>query len=123
MAWLQQQDFYENTTIVIVGDHSSMDNGYFERVSSEGYERHIYNCIINSAVTTENTQNRAFCAFDMLPTTLAAMGCTVEGERLGLGTNLFSSVPTLLEWDGQAFLDEVAQNSEYYTEKFFLETE
>lgn len=123
VAWLQQQDFYENTTIVIVGDHSSMDNGYFERVSYEGYERHIYNCIINSAVTTENTQNRAFCAFDMLPTTLAAMGCTVEGERLGLGTNLFSSVPTLLERDGQAFLDKVAQNSEYYTEKFFLETE
>ena len=34
-----------------------------------------------------------------------------------------SSVPTLLERDGQAFLDKVAQNSEYYTEKYFLETE
>ena len=123
VAWLQQQDFYENTTIVITGDHASMDNSYFERVGFEGYERHIYNCFINSAVTAENTQNRAFCAFDMLPTTLRAMGCAIEGDQLGLGTNLFSRVPTLMESHGQTFLDEVAQNSQYYNERFFLEFE
>lgn len=34
---------------------------------------------------------------DDFPTTLAALGVQIEGDRLGLGTNLFSEVPTLLE--------------------------
>ena len=31
VEWIQAQPFYENTTIIIVGDHESMDNGYMER--------------------------------------------------------------------------------------------
>lgn len=120
IQWLQQQSFYENTTVVIAGDHASMDNGYFERNSTDDYERHIYNCFINSAVTTDNTHNRYFCAFDMLPTTLAAMGCTIEGDRLGLGTNLFSSTPTLLEATDGYIREEFGKASVYYTEKFFF---
>jgi phosphoglycerol transferase len=33
----------------------------------------------------------------MFPTTLSAMGATIKGDRLGLGTDLFSSTPTLCE--------------------------
>lgn len=40
------------------------------------------------------------------PTTLAAMGAQIEGDRLGLGTNLFSSTPTLAEMFG---IDQVDQ--------------
>lgn len=119
--WIQQQDFYENTTIVIVGDHPSMDHGYFARVAAEGYRRHVYNCFINAPVKTANTQNRSFCAFDMLPTTLAAMGCTIEGDRLGLGTNLFSQTPTLIEETDGEIIGQIAKNSQYYTSQFFFE--
>ena len=118
--WIQQQDFYENTTIVITGDHCSMDNGYFERNVDRDYTRHVYNCFINAAATPTNTTNRQFCAMDMFPTTLAAMGCTIEGDRLGLGTNLFSSTPTLMEEIGYNQLCLIlGQQSEYYEENFY----
>ena len=121
VAWLQEQPFYENTTIIITGDHCSMDNGYFSRNVDEGYTRHIYNCFINSAVDATYTQNRSFSALDMFPTTLAAMGCTIEGDRLGLGTNLFSATPTLIEKQGYVtFWNELAKASDYYN-RFYEE--
>ncbi len=49
LTWLQQQDFYENTTIVIAGDHLSMDQAYMERAVGSDYVRRVYNCIINPA--------------------------------------------------------------------------
>lgn len=117
VKWLQEQDFYENTTIVVCGDHPSMDNQYFVRNIDAGYERHVYNCFINSAVSAENTKNRIFTPMDMLPSTLAAMGCTIEGERLGLGTNLFSQEETLAERIGLETLNtEISKHSAYYNE-------
>ena len=99
-----------------------MDRGYFNRNVDPGYERHVYNCFINAATTPFRTQNRQFCAMDMFPTTLAAMGCIIEGERLGLGTNLFSGRPTLMEEMGYAKLcTELSKKSEYYSENFYGE--
>ncbi len=122
VQWLQQQDFYENTTVVITGDHCSMDRGYFSRNVEDSYTRHVYNCFLNPAVESEHTKNRQFCAVDMFPTTLAAMGCTIEGDRLGLGVNLFSHQPTLMERMGyQAFNAELAKKSDYYSEYFYAE--
>ena len=119
VQWLQQQDFYENTTIILAGDHLTMAGDYVGRAIPAGYDRRVYNCFVNPAVTTDNTKNRGFCALDMFPTTLAAMGCSIEGERLGLGTNLFSDRPTMIEEMGiDRFQQETAAFSEYYFEKF-----
>ncbi|MBQ8281345.1 MAG: LTA synthase family protein [Lachnospiraceae bacterium] len=121
ISWIQEQDFYENTTIIISGDHCSMDEGYMSRNVDSEYVRRVYNCIINSAVDSEYTKNREFCTLDMFPTTLAAMGCEIEGERLGLGTNLFSGEKTLLEEMGyEAFVDELMRSSDYYTDTFLF---
>ena len=120
VRWIQEQDFYENTTIIITGDHFSMDSGYFSRAVEEGYVRHGYNCIINAAVTTKNTHNRHFSSLDMFPTTLAAIGCTIEGNRLGFGANLYSNTPTLIEKYGHtAFNDELSKRTDYYSENFY----
>ncbi len=120
LQWLQTQDFYENTTIIITGDHCSMDKEYFSRNVDENYSRHIYNCFINSAATPYETKNRQFSALDMFPTTLAAMGCAIEGDRLGLGVNLFSNQPTLMERMGyNAFYDELAKKSDFYAANFY----
>ena len=119
VEWLKQQPFYENTTVVITGDHLSMDNGYFQRNVDEDYDRMVYNCILNSPITTDNTKNREYCAVDLFPTTLAALGCTIKGDRLGLGTNLFSPLPTLAEKLGyDRFNAELNKASDYYVTNF-----
>lgn len=119
VEWLKLQDFYEDTTIIICGDHASMDAAYFDRNVDQGYNRHIYNCIINSVAETQNTKERVFTPFDMFPTTLAAMGCTIEGDRLGLGTNLFSDVPTLAEKYTLEYLnEELGKTSNFYVNEF-----
>lgn len=119
ISWLEEQDFYENTTIVVCGDHASMDAAYFERNVSSNYNRHIYNCFINSVVETTNTKDRVFTPMDMFPSVLAAMGCTIEGDRLGLGTNLFSSLPTLAEeYTIEILNEELGKSSDYYYKNF-----
>ncbi|MBQ7767978.1 MAG: LTA synthase family protein [Oscillospiraceae bacterium] len=115
--WIQQQDFYENTTIVISGDHLTMDPEFLESLDEE-YTRTIYNCIINSAVEPKQEKNRQFGVFDMFPTTLAAMGVEIEGDRLALGTDLFSGEKTLTEIHGQETLNrELQKNSRFYNEE------
>ena len=122
VQWLEQQPFFDDTTIIITGDHLSMDKGYFTRNVDEDYTRRSYNCFINSAVDTKFTDNRQFSALDMFPTTLAAMGCTIEGDYLGLGVNLFSGEPTLIELLGYERFDrQLSMASSYYAENFRLE--
>lgn len=117
VKWIQEQEFYENTTVVIAGDHLTMDVNYFETLSPS-YTRTIYNVFINSVVDTENTNNRVFTSMDLFPSTLAAMGVNIDGDRLGLGTNLFSDKETLAEEYGiEVFRDELAKTSKFYNEK------
>ncbi len=113
--WLAEQPYYDDTAVIITGDHLSMDSGYMRRNVEDSYVRRVYNCFINSAVQPINEKNREFCALDMFPSTLAAMGCIIEGERLGLGVNLFSDIPTLMEKYGTPrFAAELAKGSEFY---------
>lgn len=118
VAWIQQQPFYENTTIVISGDHLTMDPDFLADID-ETYQRTIYNCFINAPVEPENETNRQFGTFDMFPTTLAALNVEIEGDRLGLGTNLFSAQETLTETYGYDVLNEELQKkSVFYNTKF-----
>lgn len=121
VEWLKQQDFYQNTTIVISGDHLSMDENYFTKNQLDMMNRRVYNAIINPAgLVPVQTQNRMFSSVDMFPTTLAAMGVTIEGDRLGLGTNLFSDKPTLPELYGYDLLhQELSKTSDFYNNTFY----
>ena len=122
IEWVYEQDWFENTTVIIVGDHNSMNNNFWDDLP-ENYERSIYNCFINvdDSVSTENTTNREMIALDLFPTTLATLGAEIEGERLGLGTNMFSEIPTLQERDGKEVFDELSQAySKYFEERYIL---
>lgn len=117
--WIKRQDFYDDTTIVIAGDHLTMDSNYIERNVDSNFSRRIYNCFINSSIEGTNYKNREFTSFDMFPTTLASMGCKIEGDRLGLGTNLFSNKKTLPEEMGyDEFNNNMLLNSLYYNKNF-----
>ncbi len=55
----------------------------------------------------------------MFPTVLAAMGFEIDGNRLGLGTNLFSDRPTLIEeMRYESFDHELSMYSAYYVDRF-----
>ncbi len=119
--WIKEQPFYENTTIVLSGDHLTMDPEFLADID-ENYIRTTYNCIINPAIEPIREAGREFATFDMFPTTLAALGAAIEGERLGLGTNLFSSEETLTEKYGYDKLEEeLSKASDFYIETFYDE--
>ena len=116
VRWIQEQPFYKNTTIVIIGDHLGMQENFYN--TQEGYTRTVYNTIINSAIEETNSKNRVFTTMDMFPTILASIGVEIEGEKLGLGTNLYSGIPTLAETIGIQELDtELRKNSSFYNKK------
>ncbi len=118
VEWCQSQPFYEDTVIVIMGDHPRMDTSLVKGVHES--DRTMYNCFINADLVSQGRlYDRDMTSFDMFPTTLAALGFTIYGDRLGLGTNLFSETPTLAEEHSYAWLDrEVGRYHDYYVDKF-----
>ncbi len=120
MKWLEQQDFYDNTTVVITGDHLTMNVDYFTRNNLDVTQRRVYNAFINTPdVIPAKSKDRMFASIDMFPTTLAALGVEIEDDRLGLGTNLFSDQSTLLEMYGYDLVEtEFKKQSEYYKKTF-----
>lgn len=116
LQWCSTQPWYENTTIVLAGDHPTMDSDFTEGIA-ENYQRRAYTAYINAAVSTDSTAYREYSTLDHFPTTLAAMGVFVEGDRLGLGTNLFSDTPTIIEQYGlDTVTEELNRKSEFMEE-------
>lgn len=109
--WIMKQDFYNNTTIIVVGDHISMQPDLYPIDT----KRRIYNLFINSSINTNNNKNRLFTTMDLFPTTLSSLGVEIEGDKLGLGTNLFSDKKTLIEETGvDKFNIEIDKYSKFY---------
>lgn len=124
VRWIQEQPFYENTTIILIGDHLTMASQVSENVKN--YQRTCFNLIINPAedltnLPAEYFTNRKWAAFDMFPTLLASIGASIEGERLGIGTNLFSGKKTLFEEYGIDHVnDELTDRSNFYNENILV---
>ncbi|MDO4454781.1 MAG: LTA synthase family protein [Eubacteriales bacterium] len=120
VEWVKEQPWYENTTIILCGDHLTMDARYADSVD-EDFNRSIFQVIVNPAVEPKKTEDRLYSALDMFPTTLAALGAEIEGEYLGLGVNLFSDQPTLCEKMGtEELADQIKQTSRYYNNNFLF---
>lgn len=126
VRWIQKQPFYDNTTVVIIGDHLSMESNFFKFYDfDKDYHRSQYHVILNPAPGTvpksdKVFHNRTYANFDMFPTILSSLGATYDGQRLGIGTNLFSGEKTLFEEYGFKKADhELAKKSQLYNEKIF----
>ena len=118
--WLKTKPYFKDTVVVLTGDHIAehMINGIdFE---ADGYIRTPYNCFIGAAKQPKSPKNRQFSPLDMFPTTLSAMGAEIKGDRLGLGTDLFSDTPTLCEVMGtEEFMDQIQRRSDYFNREFW----
>ena len=116
--WCRQQPFWDSTVMVISGDHPRMDTCLTEDVPF--LDRTIYNCILNSRKEPAGgTTYREATIMDLFPTTLSAMGWEIEGDRLGLGTDLLSVSRTLAERKGiETVNDELMKYSRYFVNHF-----
>lgn len=118
IKWIKSQPFYDNTTIVITGDHRRMDDAL--RSEYKNNKRKVYCTIINSPVKPKLIYHeRVFSSLDVFPTIVASLGFTIKDNRLGLGVNLYSEKPTLIEQMGFEKLDgELSKHSDYYFKNF-----
>ena len=106
VCWIREQEFYENTTIVICGDHITMDSDFCAELNPE-YQRRTYTVIVNGAASEKKTtEYREYSTLDMFPTTLAAMGVEIPGNCLGLGVNLYSDERTIVEKYGMEICEQ-----------------
>ena len=92
ITWIMQQDFYKNSVIIVLGDHLTMNNRF-----TEDMDRKPLNIFINSPRKAFHIKNRIFTPFDIYPTIIESMGIDIKDHRLGLGTSLYSDIPTLTE--------------------------
>ena len=97
-----------------------MDKKFFENFDPN-YPRTTFNLILNADFPNQtfSTKNRQYAPYDYFPTILASMGVKIKDERLGLGVNLASSQPTLIEKYGLKKVNqELSKNSCYYNNEF-----
>ena len=83
-----------------------MQDDFFKKRGAK--KRYVYNCIVNPGVEIKNNKNRIATSLDMYPTMFSSIGGIIDGDKLGLGVNLFSDKTTLAEKYGVKKL-----NSEY----------
>ncbi len=113
VKWIQNQSFYDNTTIVITGDHTTMDSDFCANISND-YQRKTYTCIINSAVEPQIKEHREFSTIDLYPTILGALGVEMSSDHLGTGTNLYGTEQTLIEKYGKdVCIEEYSKGSRF----------
>lgn len=93
-----EPEVYANTTIVLLGDHPTMDADFCAAMPID-YTRLTYVSYVNlpEGLEPEIDSRRMYTAMDAFPTMMRSLGYTIEGHRLGLGTDLFSDKMTIME--------------------------
>lgn len=109
VSWVMKQDFYNNTTIIILGDHLSGLSLRYEN-------RNIYNVFINPKFSKNINNNlvkyRILSHFDMTPLILDSIGFKVE--YFGLGRNPLYSKTLLEEYGLKEINDLIIKDSKFY---------
>lgn len=117
VSWAKKQPWYEDTVIVIVGDHPWQDppTSSFSKLAMQSPVREIFNLFLNSPYLPPGsviTPDGGYTPMDIAPTILASLGIRFQSvlpssegtqishSRMGLGTNLLSNEPTLISQEG-----------------------
>lgn len=93
---LISKPLYENTSIIIFGDHLFMGT----RLVKNFNNRKWIDIFINVPKTPVLEENRLFSDIDMFPTILSSINFDIDGNKLGFGTDLFSDKKTFVETIG-----------------------
>lgn len=111
LFWLKESPYWENTTVVILGDHILPS-----RIKTIGHpKRGIYNVFLNLPEGLKIDSNKEFTTYDIAPTLLESMGIKLTPSHLGLGRSLFSNEKTLVSTLGFSnFKVLLSKKSEIY---------
>ncbi|WP_315601374.1 LTA synthase family protein [Treponema socranskii] len=121
--WMKDEPWWDNTTVVIMGDHNFLTAPHNNFIAAESpvrtanTERRWLDLIVNSALAPSQSvqKNRHFAPYDMFPTMLESIGCTIEGRALGFGRSLYSGEKTLVEEFGAEKINaELMKRTEQY---------
>lgn len=96
LNWLKKQPFYNQTTILIIGDHLAK-NDTIAHLRYEMPSREPYGVIINS-VLPNRIINKTHTTFDLAPTILNAIGIKIKDHKFGLGVSLYTSIPSWISY-------------------------
>lgn len=111
IEWLKQSPYWNNTTVVIIGDHLLP-----VRIKSKGIpKRGIFNVFLNLPQGLKINPEKNFSTYDIAPSILESLNISISPRAFGLGRSLFSDAPTLIEKEGiQELKVRLQQNSEMY---------
>jgi phosphoglycerol transferase len=116
VLWLKEQQWFENTSVVIFGDHAFMES--MREINVEhGAPLYIF---LNLPLAEElNLREKKVSHFDIFPTLLHSIGVNWSSSALGLGVSLMSKDSTLLEKFGKDSLNKaLTQNNVLYNSFF-----
>ena len=126
IAWMKKQAWWENTTVVITGDHNYLDapkNNFIAEASplykKTEAQRKCLDIFVQSVkkCSQDVCKNRQFSSYDMFPTMLESIGCEIEGGALAFGRSLYSGKKTLVEQYGvQKCNEELMKRTTQYEE-------
>ena len=113
--WIKEQPFYQNSIIVILGDHLYKGDDLYDD-NRPMSKRHAYNAFINTGKSDEHSKNRDFCTFDYFPTIIDCLDIKYNADGLGLGRSLLTGKLTLLEQLGskEKLEDAITSKSNFY---------
>ena len=111
--FVRNSKFGKNTTIIILGDHLSMRQGFFPHNA----KRFVYNAFINPRFTQKPTpkltKNRTLSHFDITPLILDSLG--IRTKSFGLGRNpLYGATLLESEFDINGFNALLVQRNKIY---------
>lgn len=121
LDWLKEQEFYDNTTILVMGDHLYMRDRLGTVFLPD--DRLIYNVFVNTpddSATPNATGRRQATMLDMGVSLLDVVGVKFPDNAFGLGRSIFADEPTLVERYGVKKLAEsLSGRSDFYNSLFF----
>lgn len=111
VMWLKESPYWENTTVVLMGDHI-----FPSRIKTIGKpSRGTYNVFLNLPENLKINKNMMFATFDMAPTILESLGIRLSERAFGLGRSLFADQNTLFQRMGRQKLKlQLIQDSKIY---------
>lgn len=93
LEWFEQSPYYDNTTVVILGDHLLP-----VRIKTNGHPvRSTYNAFLNYPQGLSIDAKRHYSTLDIPATILESLNIKLKSHGFGLGRSLFSKEKTLAE--------------------------